>query len=64
MSWAAVAATMAVVSAAGSIQQGKAQKQMYKLQASQVSHMINKLITNQGYQGVQPTKKLIIINIT
>jgi hypothetical protein len=62
MSWAAVAATMAVVSAAGSIQQGKAQKQMYKLQASQAELKASRDALQYERAATDTYRKLLMTN--
>jgi hypothetical protein len=62
MSWAAVAATMAVVSAAGSIQQGRAQKEMYELQASQTRLKASRDALQYERAATDAYKKLLMTN--
>jgi hypothetical protein len=58
MTWAAVAATMQVASAVGSIQQGKQQKQLYKLQASQTELKAKRDALQYEQAALQTYRKL------
>lgn len=62
MSWAAVGAVMSGLSAVQSIQQGKAQKQMYELQASQTRLKASRDALQYERAATDAYRKLLMTN--